>query len=149
MLLSSALKYRVQVTPHRYRLQFVLLLELLLVISVWLWDPNWFPHQIWVQIALTMLLLIHGWQSIINRLQAPVVFSMYQDGRWLYLSDSPDGNRAIQWQMSQHSRFTDWLVWIHLKGLGRSHWFWIFRDEVGDEEYRRICLAVKYCQQNR
>ena len=149
MLLLNALKYRVQVTPRLYRISLVLILELLFILSVWLWEPNWFPYQIWFQIGLTGLLLIHGWQSWNNRVQKSIVFSVYQDGRWLYLSDSPDGDQAIHWQMSKQSRFTDWLIWIHLTGLGKSHWFWIFRDEVSDEDYRRICLAVKYSQQNR
>ncbi len=181
MLLLSASKYRIEITPSRYRLAFILLFELILLVYVWLWEPNWFPYQMAVQVLLSLLLLIHAVQACKTSLKSASVISLYQDGRWLYLAEpsvdyasfdaaslgsvssdksSPEeiiktenkhdiGNKAgIQWRISPRSRFTDWLIWLHLSGNGKQHWFWVFRDEVPDADYRRICLAIRYSHQH-
>ena len=157
MLYLPESKYRITVTPARYRAIYILFFGAVLITSVWLWQPNWLPYQFVIQLMLSGLLLIYLRQQLTRRLQQPFIVSLSPDGQFRALSDgfsddhSEHGwqNPGIQWQLSSQSRATDFMLWLHLTNFQQQRqWVCIFRDEVSDEDYRRLCLAIKYQQKN-
>lgn len=75
-------------------------------------------------------------------------------------------NPTIPWQLSSRSRASSWVLWLYLEpefvtthqsgtALGLSnvfgyratgHWLWVFRDEVSEQDFRRLALCIKYQQ---
>ncbi|MCY7296612.1 protein YgfX [Alteromonas sp. a30] len=162
MLLSRALKYNVRIKPRLYRFTFVSLMELIFLGSVWTWQFNWFTGQEWIQLLLTLCVLLHWFQSYRHQLHHAVSVTLSEDGRWVFAPQTKLASSAIKHghkhshysglprgeplRLSRYSKATSWLLWIHIKYNKKQHWFWVFRDEVSDHDYRRLCLAIRYCQ---
>lgn len=113
----------------------------LLLFSVYSWPQGIFPWQGLVQGLLVIVLIAYGittWPK-----QTPLQVSLSGNGAWL------DGHG--QWQLHKASRMTSWLLWIKLLATaensgGPSRDIWVFRDAVTDDDYRRLCLAIRYQQ---
>lgn len=154
MLLSNALKYNLQITPHYFRPALSIIMGLIAISSLWFWPSETFPFQFTAQVVLTFLLLIHTYQQFQQRLCIPVNATLFEDGRWVF-HESAGLEKHIHvplnepLRLTQKSRVTSRVLWLNIRHAKHPRWFWVFRDEVSDEDYRRLCLAIRFCQQER
>lgn len=79
------------------------------------------------------------WQRMISKPQKFAVMVSYQ-GQWTYL----DQREVANWTLGANSKMTSWLLWVHLqpKLVGKPRWQWVFRDQVSEQDYRRLCRCI-------
>lgn len=121
------------------------LIVVLVVISIWAWQPGIFAWQAQLQAVLTAaVILLGGWQwHKIRSQQRNRIAAVSEQGDWLYLDD--DSDQLLQ--ISRSSRVSGPLIWLNLhprtdgpvRGESRQ---WLFRDQVGDDNFRRLCRIV-------
>ncbi len=81
-----------------------------------------------------------NWQKI----QEPVIFS--EHGEWL----ETDIIGQVSWKITDKSRVSSLLLFIHLispVNARRCKWCLIYRDQLTEQDFRRLCRAVIYQQQ--
>ncbi|UAA40067.1 hypothetical protein KIH87_06870 [Paraneptunicella aestuarii] len=155
MSFSIESKYRIQVTPARFRAYSIVTIGAVFISSVWLWQPDWLPMQLYMQLLLTLLLLIHTYQLLRKRWRTGFVLSLMPDGRMQSLCELDNTgsdkqfalllNPGIQWQISSRSRAIPWCLWLHLTNMQQQKlWVCLYSDELSDADYRRLCLAIRY-----
>lgn len=120
----------------------------LLLFSLYHWQANLFPYQTLLQIILACLLLVFAVKSLraMSGLR-PFAIAFDQQGEWYYLGNEQD----IQWHITTKSRVTEWLLWIELVSPvdpTQRHWVLIFKDQLDEQNYRRLCRAILF-QQSR
>ena len=104
-------------------------------------------YQFWIQSLLAILVLSGAVVAVRHKGKYDQAFValVSQQGDWTYLSQQDN----TSWQFSQRSRLTGWVLWIHISskiGVGQSRWHWIFRDQVSEQDYRRLCRCILYQQ---
>jgi hypothetical protein len=138
-------KYRIEIKPSKYQGYFILSFYALCAVSVILWQPSGPPWQWLLQASLIIVLVVgayYAWMQFRHNMKLRIV--MLSDvGEWLYLDDE---NQAY-WQMTHHCRITSLLLWVNLlpklASSGRADcWLWIFRDQVSEQDYRRLCRII-------
>ena len=75
---------------------------------------------------------------------SPVIFS--ERGEWM--ETNIDGQ--VSWKITDKSRVSSFLIFVHLispVNYRNSKWCLVFKDQVSEQDYRRICRAVIYQQQ--
>lgn len=121
----------------------------LVLLSLFHWQEAIFPYQQILQGLLALLILFFAYKTLNSAAKTlPFVITFNQQGEWSYLGKET----AIQWQMTEKSRLTDWLLWIQLSSpidTGQSHWVVVFKDQVSEADYRRLCRAILYQQQRK
>lgn len=140
-------KFRVEFKPSR----LVLILQLLsYAVFVWAtlyWKPEIIQYQILLQtliISIVTLLLFVVVLRSRTQVQTPVIFSLR--GEWL----ETNIGEPIGWMISEQSRVSSLLLFIHLiSPINTSHskWRLIYKDQVTERDFRRLCRAVIYQQQ--
>ena len=76
---------------------------------------------------------------------SPVIFS--ERGEWM--ETNIDGQ--VSWRITDRSRVSSFLLFIHLispVNYRNSKWCLVFKDQVSEQDYRRICRAVIYQQRS-
>lgn len=76
-----------------------------------------------------------------------ITVDLSDQGEWLYLGLE----RQSHWNITSKSRVTPWLLWIHLISSvdqQKAHWLIVFKDQVSERDYRRLCRAILLQQQN-
>jgi hypothetical protein len=138
----------------KYRIEFILskigsatlsIAFIILLVSIWLWQPNLLPYQIVFQILFSFLLVFLYFQH--NKRYQSQQFcpiTLNEKGQWIELTQ-----HQSSWQITQSSRMTRVLLFVHLQSaLSQQHkWILIFNDQVTDADYRRLCRAILYQQQ--
>lgn len=111
----------------------------LLIISVWLWQPGVIPYQWWWQLALSGLLLLVGGKQLKSVPSCQIV-TYDEDGRWIWLSP-PD---ALQWQITQGSKFAFFIVWLRLNNVvtEQQKVIILFQDSMPDTDFRHLRRIV-------
>jgi endonuclease/exonuclease/phosphatase (EEP) superfamily protein YafD len=127
----------------------VVTLWALVLLSVFHWQADIFYYQQFLQVIIAVIILLLAYKTISGMAKAkPVVITFNQQGQLNYLV----GETSEQWQLTDKSRLTDWLLWLQLVSAldpRQRHWLLIFKDQVSAQDYRRLCRAILYQQQTR
>ena len=140
-------KYRIEFKASRQRYYYLVAFYCLLFVSIFSWQPNIILYQFWIQLFFAILVLSGAVFAVQHngKYNQAFVAVVSQQGDWTYLSQQDD----TSWQFTQRSRLTSWVLWINLSskiGVGKSRWHWIFRDQVSEQDYRRLCRCILYQQ---
>lgn len=140
-------KYRIEFKPSRLQVFFQLLAYAILVLSVLIWQSESIQYQYLLQASVLLLTtffvirtILDNWQKI----QEPVIFS--EHGEWL----ETDIIGQVSWKITDKSRVSSLLLFIHLispVNARRCKWCLIYRDQLTEQDFRRLCRAVIYQQQ--
>lgn len=140
-------KYRVEFKSSRQRYYYIVAFYCLLFVSIFSWQADVIIYQFWLQLFFAILVLTGAAMALHNKGKYTQAFValVTQQGDWTYLSQQDD----TSWQFTQRSRLTPWILWIHISskiGGSESRWHWIFRDQVSEQDYRRLCRCILYQQ---
>lgn len=152
------------------RNRFTLFLFMLPFSTIWLWE-DWFVSpdagiQTLVQMGLSVLMLLLCWQRIRSpAIHGLLVLSLSDTGQCLVLGFEPESSTvptshrsapfsqemlafmAHPWQITERSRLLPGMLWLHFKSGNRVYSTWLFKDEVSERDFRRLCRVVRYCHQ--
>lgn len=111
----------------------------------WPTDPISFPVTQGVICLLIPILLLISWKfNLHNTVKAAV--SVDIDGNWLWLNDDRNTEFHSHWAISNKSRMTSWLLFIHLKpqldNRSKGKWIWLSCFELTQRDYRRLCQII-------
>lgn len=140
-------KYRIELKPSRILIVFQLLTYAVLVSSVFSWQSNVIANQIFVQAVITLVSSFFIFRSIYQsytRSMPVIIFS--QQGEWLELGR----HEQTTWQLTKSSRVTGLLLFVHLASqfdLKRTKRHLIYRDQLNEQDFRRLCRTILYQQQ--
>ncbi|MFQ3235425.1 MAG: hypothetical protein ACI9C4_000983 [Paraglaciecola sp.] len=144
-----ASKYRIEFTPSRIQYWSFVALVLVLMLSIYMWQHDIMPYQGAFQIACIGLLGGYAWRCWQRRASQPQRFAAVVSylGEWTYL----DQRSMANWSLSPHSKITSLVLWVHLKPklAGTPCWQWVFRDQVSEQDYRRLCRCIVCAAQTR
>ena len=140
-------KYRIEFKASRQRYYYLVAFYSLLFVSVFSWQADIIIYQVWLQLFSATLVVMAAVVAIkhTDKSNRAFVALVSQQGDWTYLSQQDN----TSWKLSQRSRLTSWILWIHISekiGVGESRWHWIFRDQVSEQDYRRLCRCILYQQ---
>jgi hypothetical protein len=142
------LKYKVEFKSSRLLVFFQLLTYLILVLSVLNWQHDIVQYQFFLQIVIMLIItffvfraILHGW----HQTQASVILS--QSGEWLEINI----DRQVAWRITNKSRISSVLLFIRLVSplnARHSKWCLIYKDQVSERDFRRLCRTVIHQQQS-
>jgi hypothetical protein len=132
---------------------------LILYLSVWAWQPEVLPFQWAIQSLFSLLLIYFGYVKFVEykkRISSPITFT--EQGQWLELiavtglgvSNECGEEAQTSWLISHKSRITSLFLFVHVISAlnpNRSKWITIYKDQVSEQNYRRLCRAVIFQQQ--
>lgn len=97
--------------------------------------------------------------SHIQKRAEPMVLSVSPIGQCRILSAGSQTNNphrktdiketellAFPWQVSSRSRLLPGALWLSLHSGNRTQSWWLFRDEMNEQDFRRLCVVIRYCQ---
>jgi hypothetical protein len=122
---------------------------LVVLLSVWLWQTNVLAFQLVIQVALSIFLIRFFYQHFIDYIRTPrpaVTFD--QQGQWTEVIQG----QGSSWRLTAHSRLTAGVLFVHLvSALDPKHckWLLLFKDQLNQRDYRRVCRVIIYQQQTR
>lgn len=140
-------KFRLEFAPSRLAVLFQVITYLILLMSVFFWQSNIFPYQLLLQATLACIIVHLGITKTLAemmRVQSPVICSI--DGQWLEMTRGAQ----VGWKITSRSRISSLLLFIHLVSpINAKHqkWCLIFRDQLSERDFRRLCRAVIFQQQ--
>jgi hypothetical protein len=142
-------KYRIEFAPSRIQDWSFVALVLVLMLSVYLWQQDIMPYQGIFQMLCIVLLGCYAWYSwrqSASKAQRFAAVVSYQ-GEWTYL----DQRSVPNWILSPDSKITGLVLWIHLQPrlAGKPCWKWVFRDQVSEQDYRRLCRCIVCAAQKK
>jgi hypothetical protein len=120
----------------------------LMILSVLIWQTEIIPYQILLEILIVSIITIFAFKTVVlsqRQMYPPVIFSLA--GEWLETSVEAQTG----WLVTDKSRISSLLLFIHLMSpVNSSHskWRLIYKDQVTERDFRRLCCAVNYQQQN-
>ena len=120
----------------------------MLVLSVVAWQSNVFNYQGLLQALLIFVISVIASQSIrlsYKKVLPTVVFT--ELGDWLEIHGPTQEN----WKLTAGSRVTELVLFVHLVSplnSKSSQWRLIFKDQTNEQDFRRLCRAIIFQQQN-
>jgi len=132
--------------------------------TIWLWEPWFFQGQLWVQWLLSLLLMGFYWQTLrSSKAAGQMVLSVAEFGQCRVLASEAANPiyglsllrpvsvqsrelLAFSWQITSRSRLLPNALWLNLRSGRRATGVWLFRDELHERDYRRLCVIVRFCQ---
>lgn len=140
-------KYRIELKSSKLLVVFQLVTFAALVFSIFSWQANIIPLQILVQCFITLGVACLIFRHVIQcfKRQMPIII-FSQQGEWLEIL----GQQQTSWQISKDSRVTSLLLFVHLIStidITQSKRCLVFRDQVEERDFRRLCRAIFYQQQ--
>lgn len=125
---------------------FQLLTYAVLVLSVLIWQSDIIQYQFLIQIVVVFAITFSAFRFLSGKhqTQAPIIFSLR--GEWLETTI----DRQIAWKITDKSRVSSLLLFIHLispVNARDSKWCLIYKDQVTERNFRRLCCAIIYQQQ--
>lgn len=142
------LKYRVEFKSSRLLLIFQLLTYGGMILSVFKWQPEIMQFQVLLELLVVSIITIFACKTLAlskHKTYPTVIFSF--NGEWLEMNVDVQSS----WVITDKSRVSSLLLFIHLVSpvnSSRSKWFLVFKDQVNERDFRRLCCAVIYQQQN-
>nr|WP_241737614.1 protein YgfX [Neptunicella marina] len=114
----------------------------ILILSVWSWQPDVMRQQVWLQLFISLILLVfviyHLKQSSLS-----AIVSVDTDGHWLWLDRQTTAN------IQSSSKISQFVLWVYLQEAdGKRHWLWIFKDAVKYEDFRRLSRIILQMQKH-
>lgn len=140
------LKYRIEFKPSKVLLILQLLTYGVLVLSVLNWQTEFIQYQLLLEILIVFVITFFVFRAVLlsrGQTQPPVVFSL--SGEWL--ETNIDGQ--VGWKITARSRVSSLVLFVHLISpinARHSKWCLIYRDQVTERDFRRLCCAVNYQQ---
>jgi hypothetical protein len=141
-------KYRVEFKKSRFLVMIQLLSGAILTLTVVCWQPEIFKFEFLLQSLVVCLVLISFFKTPLidyHRTHNPVIFS--ERGEWT----ETNIDDQISWKITDKSRVSIFLVFIHLVSpvnYRNSKWRLVYKDQVDERDYRRLCRAIIYQQQS-
>lgn len=141
------LKYRVEFKKSRLLVMCQLMSCACLISTVLAWQPEVFKYSFLLQALFIFIVIVYFFKVILFRSygnHVPVIFS--ECGEWM----ETDLDKQISWKVTDKSRASGFLIFIHLSSAANhchSKWCLVYKDQVSEKDYRRICRAVMYQQQ--
>lgn len=140
-------KYRIEFRPSRLLLISQLLTYVVLVWSVLNWQSEIIKYQLFFQCLVVFAVTYFVFKSILSsrrQTQPPVILSL--SGEWL----ETNKDEQTIWIITEKSRTSSILLFVHLISpinALHSKWCLICKDQVTEQDFRRLCRAVIYQQQ--
>ncbi len=142
---SVVSKYRIETQSSVDRQRAVLAIHVLILLSIWLWQPHSFSYQQFVQWALSLLCGVSLIRWLI-RPPAEYIFSVSEEGDWQW--GQPDQPPRL---LAPQSRVTGWVLLICLQDKlsgATAERLLLFRDQLSEQNYRRLCRIILRRQSN-
>lgn len=137
-------KYRIDIQPSRFKVGLYGVFWAVLLISIFSWQAEVLFYQLPLQILLAAILTILAIRYYIHsKNEQAKSITLSELSEWEYHSSSD----MAAWRISAKSRVTPYLIWIHLRSASHpmhAKWEVIFKDQVSDDNYRRLCRAVYF-----
>ncbi|MBC3766878.1 protein YgfX [Neptunicella marina] len=135
-------KYRIEIQPSKLVKGLQIALTGILILSVWSWQPDVMRQQVWLQLFISLILLVfviyHLKQSSLS-----AIVSVDTDGHWLWLDRQTTAN------IQSSSKISQFVLWVYLQEAdGKRHWLWIFKDAVKYEDFRRLSRIILQMQKH-
>ena len=141
------LKYRVEFKPSRLLVILQLFTYVVLVLSVLSWQYDIMAYQFFFQALVMCIMSFFFFRSALysgRQLLSSIILS--QSGEWL----ETNKENQVVWKITNKSRCSSLLLFIHLispLNVRHSKWCLIYKDQVNERDFRRLCRAVIYQQQ--
>ncbi len=141
-------KYRVELHSSRILLFVQLGLYVIFLFSIFSWQPDVLPSQLLVQLSLAFGISLFMFYRISRAYQQPqpiIIFS--EKGDWLECNN----DQQLSYRLSQQSRVTSVVLFVHLVpplAKTQAKRRLIFKDQLSEQDYRRMCRAIFYQQQS-
>ena len=119
----------------------------LLILTVVYWQSEIFKFEFLLRSLIVCVIFIYFSKALLvnyHMTHNTVVFS--ERGEWIETSN----NEQISWKITDKSRVSILLIFIHLVSPvnnRNSKWCLVFKDQVNQRDYRRLCRATIYQQQ--
>ena len=140
-------KYRVEFKKSRLLVIYQLLSCAFLVFTVLNWQPEIFKYEFLLQVLIAFITSIYFFKMLLlegYKTRYPIVFS--DRGEWI--ETNLDGQ--VSWKITGESRVSSFLIFVHLSSVinyCNSKWCLVYKDQVNEQDYRRLCRAIIYQQQ--
>ncbi|MCF2946542.1 hypothetical protein L0668_00335 [Paraglaciecola aquimarina] len=141
-------KYRVELQKSRLEVTFLIGTFGVLATSFWTWKPDIMPFQWILQLVLSCGVLCIGVKKVlVQQTKLPLVISFTEKGEWLELTNTLQSS----WLINHDSRIMGVILLLRVTSalnpsLGK--WLIIYKDQVSEADFRRLCRAIIYQQQN-
>jgi hypothetical protein len=141
-------KYRIEFKISRLLVIFQLLSCIYLIFTMLNWQPDIFKYGFLLQILIISITIIYFLKRLLlssHETHNSVILS--ERGEWM--ETNIDGQ--VSWKITDKSRVSIFLVFVHLISPVNNHnskWCLVFKDQVSEQDYRRICRAVIYQQRS-
>tara|TARA_R110002096_G_scaffold354039_1_gene547282 strand:+ start:718 stop:1164 length:447 start_codon:yes stop_codon:yes gene_type:complete len=141
-------KYRVEFKSSNLLLILQLLTYGVLILSILNWQSEIVQYQFLLEILIVAIITFFVFRAVLQsrrETQPPVILSLR--GEWL----ETDIDGQTGWKITDKSRISSLLLFIHLVSpvnARHSKWCLIYKDQVTERDFRRLCCAVIYQQQN-
>jgi hypothetical protein len=142
-------KYRIELVPSKYKVTIQLLFWAVVLLSPFHWQSQIVPFQWLLQTLFSIVIL---WLALLNLREhvksQPLTVDLSSDGEWHELSLVGQ----YHWRISHKSRISPWFLWIHLVSPInhlQTRWQVVYKDQVSELDYRRICRAILLQQQSK
>lgn len=141
-------KYRIVFSQSRYKVAVVVSSHCFIVWSVFQWQASALQFQNVFQVGLGVAVLSSMlWHLIQSNCQEHAqVMVLCETGQ----CELEHMQRLNQWEICADSRGSAWLIWLKLRSVSEPadcFWLWVFRDQVIDDDFRRISRVVLRSQQ--
>lgn len=141
------LKYRIELKKTYWLLIFQLVTYLLLVFAILSVQSELIDFQIWLQLLAIVITTHFIFKEIkLSFYQRPISVVFSQQGEWLEVRQ----DQQISWSLTGKSRISAFLLFIHLVSPlnpSRSKWCIVFKEQVNEEDFRRLCRVIIFQQQ--
>lgn len=142
-------KYRIALVPSKYKVTIQLLFWGVVLVSPFHWQSHIVPFQWLIQTLFSLIILWLALTSLHEHVKSqPLTVDLSSDGEWYELSPIAQSH----WRISLKSRISPWFLWIHLVSpinQQQAHWRVVYKDQVSELDYRRICRAILFQQQSK
>jgi hypothetical protein len=135
-------KYNITVRSSKYQLYVIRAFLLLCLSSIWFW-PLLVPWQWLVQLVFSVLVIYVGYDvKFIDKTTQQ--FELDDQGIVQLLIDK----QYQQFTLLSASVTSDWFCFVvlspkELLSANKKQRFWVFRDAVDEQSYRRICRVIQ------
>ncbi|MEP2652897.1 MAG: protein YgfX [Paraglaciecola sp.] len=120
---------------------------LVVVASIFTWQSSLFKYQLVLQVFIAIAVLILALKSLhLHKLKRLPTIIFSEDGYWI---ETVRGGQ-VNFRLSAQSRVTGVLLFINIISPltpDKSQWRLVYKDQVNERTFRRLCKAIIYKQQ--
>jgi hypothetical protein len=118
-----------------------------LVLSILNWQGEIIHYQFLLELLIVSIIGFFVFRAVLHsrrQTQSPIILSL--QGEWL----ETNINEQISWKITSRSRVSSLVLFIHLMSpinTRHSKWCLVYKDQVTERDFRRLCCSVIYQQQ--